>query len=357
MSGSSFLPRRDIVTKTGSIVLLVSALGFLVGCAPPFLEVKYVDQRNNESAPRVKGIGELGNNRTKRIIVIHGMTKGLTPEYSKALMKKVADNLEINSKFMKSKIKKDGACDSLEQIITTTYSNYDKTLVVNEIHYANIHKSKQEQLARYDKKVLGSPAFLNRWMKHNLMIHRFGDAVAYHVGDSCRNRFRRQLQNVVGRVLTNVEQAIEVEKSGGNGVDSDVYIVSHSLGSSVVLDMIKPNAGPRQLVEGRHLKGVYLLANQHSLVGFASEKPVYLNALARLDKDYDVHIAAFSDRDDILSYALSSSACTNGSCVNAILNVGKVYIPFVWKGPVSAHVGYWTNDMVASCIANGCPNR
>ena len=330
------------MTKKTLTAFLVVTLGIAVGCSPLFSNLEVTDLKKNESS--VKGIKQFsdsktGDNKTRRILVIHGMTHKLNPGYSFELISKIAEGLNIDSAHDKS-----DDCELSKEICTTTFSYNNGTLVVYEILYANVHKLRQAQLdlVMQDEKVVDSPAGINRWAKHKLMIHRFGDAIAYHVGDSCRNSFRDQLQNEVKKILLGIEKEIKSNR------DLEMYIVSHSLGSNVVLDVMRKNSTKF----GENLKGVYLLANQYALIELAFEEPIYENILEDISTRYKTHIAAFSDRDDILSYALDLDSCE--TCVNAVLNVGKDFIPFVLADPDSAHNGYWGNGQVATCIVQGC---
>jgi hypothetical protein len=109
------------------------------------------------------------------------------------------------------------------------------------------------------------------------------------------------------------------------------------------------------------LRGAYLLANQDALLQLARppERPKEqrISDWARGGLPSDTEIVAFSDRNDILSFALGEYTCGDqqSQCINATLHVARMGIPFVFVNPLTAHTKYEEDDTIIRCIAEGCP--
>lgn len=172
---------------------------------------------------------------------------------------------------------------------------------------------------------------------------------------------------------------------------NDSYaFVSHSLGSRITIDGLQrlasilssnnDNAGYYTAISNV-LKNkevpIYMMSNQLPMLQLGRAMPEVTNQQAEYcrpegskfaDRMLErTNIIAFSDPNDLLSYALphdfinkylDSRLCINVTNIN--INVAKIYDAFGFgklANPLDAHIGYDTDDRVIALIAKGIANE
>ena len=196
----------------------------------------------------------------------------------------------------------------------------------------------------------------------------------------------------------------EIPRYGRHGCDftnilsenfnhDEIVFISHSLGSRIVIDgltrMVSLLEHPekkstlhtidrmkREALQKKHVQ-IFLMSNQLPMLQLGRELPEitaqkadYCNSngskyTSRLFAE--TSIVAFSDPNDLLSYAipqdftekfLDSRLCINVTNIN--INVASVFEAFgmgKMANPMEAHVGYSRDDRVVALIANGIGNN
>ncbi len=193
-------------------------------------------------------------------------------------------------------------------------------------------------------------------------------------------------------------------------LDDDYIFVSHSLGSRITIDglqriaalfanpeefakagvkvTMKPDGGfEADTPDGQNLNvsstsiqalknkriPIFMMSNQLPMLQMGRELPKVTNQIANYCESSganyasrmlsETSIIAFSDPNDLLSYAvhtdfkdkyLDSRLCPTITNIN--INVARVIEAFGVKGlanPLTAHIGYDTDDRVVAMIANG----
>lgn len=170
---------------------------------------------------------------------------------------------------------------------------------------------------------------------------------------------------------------------------NDSYaFVSHSLGSRITIDGLQwiasiladGETAPYYTAVANVLKNkavpIYMMSNQLPMLQLGRAMPKISNQEAAYcqpegEKFADrmllkTNIIAFSDPNDLLSYALphdfvkkylDSRLCINVTNIN--INVAKIYDAFglgKLANPMDAHIGYDTDDRVIALIAKGIAN-
>jgi hypothetical protein len=236
------------------------------------------------------------------------------------------------------------------------------------------------RLLGYDMKHWKYREYYNKELKETLLDQSISDAVLF--AGSFRNKIEYSVKQAICYVLTDHEcandnQLVDADKA-------DVFVISHSLGSRIVFEQLKED-GPTKIFAD-HLAGVFMLANQLPLLEFADqtepvgeeEKPSSQSSLskgfqslvvgrrhhiAKVAAAPPVPVVAFSDPNDLLSYALPPDwrkyllgegvGQAEISFVNVLLQNQAFDIRTLVDYPPQAHTGYWTNPVVWKIIAHG----
>ncbi|HEX4496650.1 MAG TPA: hypothetical protein VIE43_13340 [Thermoanaerobaculia bacterium] len=224
-------------------------------------------------------------------------------------------------------------------------------------------------------------AKVNQALKDSLIDHSISDAVLF--AGTFKDKVDYSVREAVCMVVTG-------QKCGGalyaTGANDEVFIISHSLGSRLVFDALRNSDHHPEMETFKDcLGGVFMLANQLPLLelsdqtkslpgeeaNYATERTPGLegvrNVIGRHRKGKSLQFIAFSDPNDLLSYALppdwrkllgpaSDEASTRVSFVNAFVRNHALDLGFV-VNPLQAHVGYWDNPYVWDLIAHGAPDE
>lgn len=163
--------------------------------------------------------------------------------------------------------------------------------------------------------------------------------------------------------------------------------VSHSLGSRITIDGLQYIASVLDGQDALHYQAlanimknkdvpIYMMSNQLPMLQLGRKIPEMVNQKAMYcqadgEKYHErllrkTNIIAFSDPNDLLSYALphdfarkylDSRLCINVTNIN--INVARIYDAFglgKLANPMEAHIGYDTDDRVIALIAKGIAN-
>jgi hypothetical protein len=180
---------------------------------------------------------------------------------------------------------------------------------------------------------------------------------------------------------------------GDNFNQDEIVFISHSLGSRIVIDGLtrivslleRPDQKTilntidrkkREALQKKHIH-IFMLSNQLPMLQLGKELPEITGKKAdfcnvdgskyRSRLFAETSIVAFSDPNDLLSYAipqdfteqyLDSRLCINVTNIN--INIASVFDAFgIGKiaNPMEAHVGYSRDDRVVALIANGIGNN
>jgi hypothetical protein len=160
-------------------------------------------------------------------------------------------------------------------------------------------------------------------------------------------------------------------------------VVSHSLGSRITIDGLqriaelidKRDVDFRETLKHKEIP-IYMMSNQLPMLQLGRKLPEVANQQQSYcqpgGEKYDKRllsstpIVAFSDPNDLLSYAipngfvekyLDSRLCLNVTNIN--INMAKIINAFSlgkFANPLEAHIGYDTDDRVVALIAKGIGN-
>jgi hypothetical protein len=336
-----------------------------------------------------------------KVLMVHGVGDRL-PGYSTELMEKLSTQLKLTAKS-----------SSFKDIQLMSFSDPEKKLGnLRVTRLQNENKSKElwfyeltwSEITRDQKSILAfdnSGEFSFRRATVNNMLKTFTNDTApdpiIYLGES------REL------ILRSFAQAFcwmgkdswdDIPRDGRHGCDftnninenfnqDEIIFISHSLGSRIVIDGLtrivsmleRPNQKSilhtidrtkREALQKKHVH-IFLLSNQLPLLQLGRELPEVTGQKAEYCKSNgskytsrlfaETSIVAFSDPNDLLSYAipqnftekfLDSRLCINVTNVN--INVASVFEAFGMgkiANPIEAHVGYSRDDRVVALIAGG----
>jgi len=336
-----------------------------------------------------------------KALMVHGVGTHI-PGYSTQFQEKLA--AELGLKAMSSHYKE-------IQLINNEYPDQDlgtlrirrlidedmsKEIVFYELTWSSITNPEKEKL-KYDT----SGAYSFRRAEVNQMLKVFSndtspDPMIYlgkHSQDIILASFRTAFCWMAGRdwhsLPNESKEFCSIDQQHVDQLPNDEYaIISHSLGSRIVIDGMKsiasrlgksshsiPTPLEARFIDNFQQKEIpfYLMSNQLPLLEKGAERPEVVmqtdeycfpggdHYQDRLVKQ--TSIIAFSDPNDLLSYAipqqfgehrLDSRLCAEITNIN--INVAHVIDLFgmgKFANPLTAHTGYDSDDRVVALIANG----
>lgn len=335
--------------------------------------------------------------RRMKVLMVHGVGNHL-PGYSTEFLEKLAKELDltVTAKAYKN-ITLAAPNDSVKHLGNLRINRYlDKTktqeLLFYELTWSEI-TAKDKEVLSYDNS--GEQSF--RRAEVNDLLKKFSndtgpDPIIY-LGEKRDD------------MLTAFAQSLCWMASGGwDGLPDDVHqscssfipdqsyqdsyaFVSHSLGSRITIDGLQHIASVLDGQDAPHYQSVanimknkdvpiYMMSNQLPMLQLGRKIPETVNQKALFcqadGEKYDerllrkTNIIAFSDPNDLLSYALphdfvrkylDSRLCINVTNIN--INVARIYDAFglgKLANPMEAHIGYDTDDRVIALIAKGIAN-
>lgn len=406
---------RLSIKRTGAAGGIVIAF-IMSGCVAfgPNLEVK--DLAGHTS--RIPGLSLVDDgSRQTRVLAIHGMGGDRCPGYS-AYRNRYSDK-RLTTGAMSAIAEEMGLClldapgsdssrtqqcdeskpHTFPKEITLTKFEYAKktsgaacagqsVLRTYEIYYTGALESAEQDIVNRDEVVFKKQVYLNKRLKDDIVVSGLGDAVAYlgYFGPGIRAAVRDTICEMMSDSDDNLASHVSKTRSSITCPESkidlmskrrNIYVISHSLGSDIVFDSLFPSGANEPAGANKaaidaftnNFIAAYLLANQNALLDLQYElgsrsgfgHPGFEDLLlkSRVEDNgstYAPMIVGFSDRNDMLSYALGEDVCGSSKkqCMNAVLNVARFGIPWLFVNPVTAHTGYWSDKTVIECIAKGC---
>jgi hypothetical protein len=342
-----------------------------------------------------------------KVLMVHGVGDRL-PGYATEFLEKLAKELGVTAKSSTYKdiqlVSPVEPEKNLGNLRITQLGNADgsKELLFYELTWSEITRA-QKELLGFDN----SGEYSYKRAEVNDMLKKFGndtgpDPIIY-LGESRKHILRAFSQSFcwMGKdgweqIPTDGRVACTTTSSFSENTNQDDFIfVSHSLGSRITIDGLQrlasvlenpkkystasydvtPPARMRQLLQHKKIQ-IFMLSNQLPMLQLGRELP----EVAARKADYchadgsmyssrlfsETSIVAFSDPNDLLSYAiphnfsdkyLDSRLCINVTNVN--INVAKIFDVFSmgkFANPMEAHLGYTKDDRVIAMIAKGIGN-
>jgi hypothetical protein len=343
-------------------------------------------------------------NSTAKVLMVHGVGDHI-PGYSTQLMEKLANEMNLN--YIGKATKNISLTDPLDNskklgnLRINRLSNEDKSheLLFYELTWSEITAA-QKAVLSYDN----SGEYSFRRTAINDMLKKFandtGPDPMIYLGESREDILISFAQSFCWMIssqwddlpVTSNQACIPTEQAVIN-LNSDHYaLISHSLGSRITIDGLQRIAAlfgntsgkirgidrPEGLVKAFQKKKIpiYMLSNQLPMLQLGRKLPAITGqweSYCRTDgEDYnsrilsETAIIAFSDPNDILSYAipygfidryLDSRLCVEISNIN--INVAKIITAFGvdMANPLEAHIGYETDDRIIAMLVNGIGNK
>lgn len=346
-----------------------------------------------------KGISPFLDNKQgkMKVLMVHGVGDHL-PGYSTQFLEKLATQLDlpVMSKEYKNitLTTRLDANKNLGNLRVTRLLSKDrnKELLFYELTWSVI-TAQQKQVLAYDN----SGEYSFRRAEVNNLMKKFSndtgpDPIIY-LGESKDEILVSFGQSFCWMTKSNwndlpdgVMQACSFnDDTAAKNILVDQYaFISHSLGSRIIIDgmqriatlLDKRDADFTEALKKKEIP-IYMMSNQLPMLQLGCKLPVVSNqksAYCQVDGEkYNQRmvaktpIIAFSDPNDLLSYALpkgfvekylDSRLCIDVTNVN--INVATIFDAFglgKLANPLDAHIGYDTDDRVVALIANGIDSK
>lgn len=342
---------------------------------------------------------------TAKVLMIHGVGNHI-PGYATQLMEKLANEMKLNyiGKITKNIALTDPLDPSkkLGNLRVNRLSNEDKSheLLFYELTWSEITADEKAVLS-YDN----SGEYSFRRTAVNDMLKKFsndtGPDPLIYLGDSREEILISFSQSFCWMISAQwndlpmtINQACIPTEQAVDNLNQDHYaLISHSLGSRITIDGLQRIAAlfggekdkirgqmdrSEKLVEALKQKRIpiFMLSNQLPMLQLGRKLPEITgqwDAYCRADGEHyhsrllsETSIIAFSDPNDILSYAipygfidqyLDSRLCVDVTNIN--INVAKIIDAFGvdMANPLDAHLGYETDERIIAMIAKGIGNH
>ncbi|QPK64366.1 hypothetical protein IVG45_05210 [Methylomonas sp. LL1] len=336
--------------------------------------------------------------RKMKVLMVHGVGNHL-PGYSTQFLEKLAKELDlpVTAKAYKNitlASPKDPS-KKLGNLRINRYLDKDKVqeLLFYELTWSE-NTSKEKEVLSYDNS--GEQSF--RRAEVNDLLKKFSndtgpDPIIYlgEKREDILTAFAQSFCWMINGDWNNLPDDVHQQCSSKNVTPfyNDSYaFVSHSLGSRItidglqrivsILDNDKETSYYAAMADAMRNKDVpiYMMSNQLPMLQLGRVLPEITNQEAAYCRPEGekyaermlrkTNIIAFSDPNDLLSYALphdfvskylDSRLCVNVTNIN--INVAKIYDAFGlgrMANPMDAHIGYDTDDRVIALIAKGIAN-
>ena len=312
---------------------------------------------------------------TLRILFVHGMGHH-APGYSQLLMQGIASRLNLSNNESSPRIPIAKESHDYGEINIANYSGSDgKRVRVYELTWsATTDEIKTKQFAT-DATYASNRVLVNRELKAQLIDDALADPVLY-IG-RYRNHMQFPLMRAVEAVLHDYQP------------QDEIAIITYSLGSYMCYDtLLKMSRGESIMGEKAysadvvrdligHTNYVFMLANQLPLLELSEvSNPLPLKqasntavkALAEIRRQNKprsilqrqqtppaLHLVAFSDPNDLLSYPLDQSSISTGAIAysNVVISVERSAILGIFVSPLTAHTGHDKSKAVMDLLAFG----
>lgn len=339
----------------------------------------------------------LDNKKGKmKVLMVHGVGDHL-PGYSTQFVEKLAAELDLPvMSAQKKNITLTSIYDNSKNlgnlsIVRLLSKDRSKELMFYELTWSAI-TAKQKEVLAYDN----SGEYSFRRAEINNLMKKFsndtGPDPLIYLGESKEDilvsfeqAFCWMIKSDWQNLPDGVSKACAFNSEGlAANLKIDQYaVVSHSLGSRITIDGVQRIAARidrrdgdfREALKQKKIR-IYMMSNQLPMLQLGQKLPEVSNQKQSYcqpggDK-YEKRvlastpIIAFSDPNDLLSYAipsgfvdkyLDSRLCADVTNVN--INVAKIINAFNFgkiANPLEAHIGYDTDDRVVAIIAKGIGN-
>jgi hypothetical protein len=228
-----------------------------------------------------------------------------------------------------------------------------------------------------DPKVLthDKRAWANGSLKSQLMDDALSD-VTFYLNEEGGRRIRDAIEDALLQSLS-VERVTLAQVCSGTtptAKTAPLFLISKSLGSKIVVDSLQEfEDSPHTRQFARQTRGnvhtLFLLANQIPILNLglrdASGAPDTYQHLKTFSKARNadrnprlppvpLHVVAFSDPNDLLSYQLEPNAIPKEDAIISNVVVSNApTIAWLVENPNYAHTCYFDNSPVAAAIAHG----
>jgi len=324
----------------------------------------------NAAASRANSAGG-----TLRILFIHGMGHH-PPGYSQPLMQGIASRLNLSSTGSSRSITIGKENHLYGEVNIADYSGADgKKVRTYELTWSATTDALKARQFASDATYASSRVLVNRQLKAQLIDDALADPVLY-IG-----RYRNHMQFPIMRAIEAILHDYQPQ--------DELAIVTQSLGSYMCYDtLLKMSRGERIMGEKDysadvvqdligHTNYVFMLANQLPLLELSEvsnplpirrESNTAVKALAEIRRRHKpgarlqrqqaplaLHLVAFSDPNDLLSYPLDQSSISGSAIVysNAVVSVERSAILGVFAWPLTAHTGHDKSKLVMDLLAFG----
>ena len=398
------------MNKINHVLLALSVSVLLSGCASfgKGITEAILEKQDNEdtrvceiTGNQFKGLKPQleAPGRKMKVLMVHGVGNHL-PGYSTEFLEKLAKELDltVTAKAYKNITLADpkDPAKHLGNLRINRYLNQEQNqeLLFYELTWSEI-TAKDKEVLSYDNS--GEQSF--RRAEVNDLLKKFSndtgpDPIIY-LGEkredilvSFAQSFCWMISGDWGSLPDDSHQVCSSKNVTPFYNDSYAF-VSHSLGSRITIDGLQRIASIYAERENdeyyadtmNFLKNkevpIYMMSNQLPMLQLGRTIPKIVNQEAAYCQPnganyadrmlLKTNIIAFSDPNDLLSYALphdfvskylDSRLCINVTNIN--INVAKIYDAFglgKLANPMDAHIGYDTDDRVVALIAKGIANE
>jgi hypothetical protein len=367
--------------NTNILLWILTTLFGLISCS---VAIK-TDKMDGEF-PGIKNI--IADGELTQVIFVHGMGKSEIG-FSSHIREGLVNTLKLKSNGAPNlfKIHPEKVAPGYAYLQTWEYMNsQNKTIRFYELTWSPITRELKERTFSADAELDAYRQNLNAALK-DFVNDYLSDPFLYigKYGVSIRSVVTQTICHVMAdtnkvklkKVATCDQHPITKNTQRLSG---GIAIVSHSLGSKLIYDSLYNLASTSEkLPQARsfitRIQSVYMMANQITFLELAhasSKKELesvrdnsmqqFIKIRSRLPSKgvlKPVHIVAFTDPDDMLSYPLPQGYCKgNGKsvyirCVNVLINNNNQSLFGQIANPVYAHTGYRKNRRVIAMISCG----
>jgi hypothetical protein len=353
------------------LVLCLTAIYLLTGCT--MLSVRRFEndfEGLNAAASRSNSVGG-----TLRILFVHGMGHH-QPGYSQPLMQGIAARLNLSNTGPSHSINISKESHDYGEINIADYSSPEgKKVRAYELTWSATTDALKARQFASDATYASNRVLVNRQLKAQLIDDALADPVLY-IG-----RYRNHMQFPIMRAVEAILHDYQPR--------DELAIITQSLGSYMCYDtLLKMSRGERIMGEKEysadvvqdligHTNYVFMLANQLPLLELSEvsnplpirrESSTAVKALAEIRRRHKpaarlqrqqaplaLHLVAFSDPNDLLSYPLDQSSISGNTIVysNAVVSVERSAILGVFAWPMTAHTGHDKSKLVMDLLAFG----
>ena len=364
--------------RISGFLLHLTAICLLAGCT--LLSVRRFENDFdglNAAASRSNSAGG-----TLRILFVHGMGHH-QPGYSQALMQGIAARLNLSNTGPSRRMTIRKESHDYGEINITNYSSSEgKKVRAYELTWSATTDALKARQLGFDATYASDRVLVNRQLKAKLIDDALADPVLY-IG-----RYRNHMQFPIMRAIEAILHDYTPQ--------DELAIITQSLGSYMCYDtLLKMSRGERIMGEREysadvvrdligHTNYVFMLANQLPLLELSEvsnpvplrrESATAVKALAEIRRQNKpkvrpqqpqaplaLHLVAFSDPNDLLSYPLDQSSISGNTIKysNVVVSVERSAILGVFAWPMTAHTGHDKSKVVMDLLAfghNGADSR